>query len=66
MVAQKQTILPKKVQNPRTTSKSKTKTGNILKNEKWSSCSADKVTLLEAGNAAQKQCLPSKMDNLNE
>ena len=44
MVAPKQTILPKKVQNPMTTSKSKTKTGSILKNEKWSSCTADKVT----------------------
>ena len=27
-----------------TTSKSKTKTGSILKNEKWSSCTADNVT----------------------
>ena len=58
MVAPKQTILsiglPKKVQTPITRSKSRTKTGSILENEKWSKYSADKVTLLEAGNPAQK------------
>ena len=53
--------MPKKVQTPRT--KSRTKTGSILENEKWSKYSADKVTLLEAGNPAQKW---SKIDNLNE